>query len=177
MYSRQVVMDRNRFEDNWGAAAYGLLLKEIRDSRITGNTISGNSVGLYLEGSSRNEVRGNAFVSNGWAVRLLADAEQNTFTRNQFTGNSFDVETNSRSNYSVFREIQDQYEITSRPGRLWDIPFRPVRLFSMLVQRYEPALILLRSFFVDLLDAAERVLPVLTPETLVDERPLMRAPT
>ena len=46
----------------------------------------------------------------------------------------------------------------------------------MLVQRYEPALILLRSFFVDLLDAAERVLPVLTPETLVDERPLMRAP-
>jgi nitrous oxidase accessory protein len=171
-------MDRNRFEDNWGAAAYGLLLKEIRDSRITGNTISGNSVGLYLEGSSRNEVRGNVFISNGWAVRLLADAEQNTFTRNQFTGNSFDVATNSRSNFSVFREnFWDQYEgyDLDRDG-YGDIPFRPVRLFSMLVQQHEPALILLRSFFVDLLDAAERVLPVLTPETLVDERPLMRAP-
>jgi nitrous oxidase accessory protein len=178
MYSRHVVMDRNRFEDNWGAAAYGLLLKEIRESRITGNTISGNSVGLYLEGSSRNEVSGNVFLSNGWAVRLLADAEQNTFTRNQFTGNSFDVATNSRSNFSVFREnYWDQYEgyDLDRDG-YGDIPFRPVRLFSMLVQRYEPALILLRSFFVDLLDAAERVLPILTPETLVDERPLMRAP-
>jgi hypothetical protein len=29
---------------------------------------------------------------------------------------------------------------------------------------------------VDLLDAAERVMPVLTPETLRDDRPLMQAP-
>jgi len=51
-----------------------------------------------------------------------------------------------------------------------------VRLFSLLVQQNEPALILLRSPFVDLLDAAERAFPVLTPETLVDHRPLMRWP-
>ena len=133
MYSRRVVMDRNRFEGNWGAAAYGLLLKEIRDSRITGNTISRNSVGLYLEGSSRNEVSGNAFLSNGWAVRLLADAEQNTFTRNTFTANSFDVATNSRSNFSVFHEnYWDRYEgyDLDRDG-YGDVPFRPVRLFSI----------------------------------------------
>jgi nitrous oxidase accessory protein len=36
------------------------------------------------------------------------------------------------------------------------------------------ALVLLRSVFVDLLDVAERVAPVLTPETLVDSRPLMQ---
>ena len=29
----------NRFEDNWGPAAYGLLLKEIKDSRIEGNVL------------------------------------------------------------------------------------------------------------------------------------------
>jgi nitrous oxidase accessory protein len=40
----------------------------------------------------------------------------------------------------------------------------------------DPAMLLLRSFFVDLLDAAERVLPVLTPETLVDSAPLMERP-
>jgi nitrous oxidase accessory protein NosD len=32
-------MTGNRFEDNWGAAAYGLLLKEITDSEITGNRV------------------------------------------------------------------------------------------------------------------------------------------
>jgi nitrous oxidase accessory protein len=34
--------------------------------------------------------------------------------------------------------------------------------------------VLLRSAFLDVLEVAERVAPVLTPETLVDERPLMR---
>ena len=34
MYSGRVTMIGNRFEDNWGPAAYGLLLKEINDSRV-----------------------------------------------------------------------------------------------------------------------------------------------
>jgi nitrous oxidase accessory protein len=45
-----------------------------------------------------------------------------------------------------------------------------------VLQRHPPALILLRSLFVDLLDLAERVLPVLTPATLVDDAPLMLRP-
>jgi nitrous oxidase accessory protein len=49
-----------------------------------------------------------------------------------------------------------------------------VRLFSVLVEQSEPSIILLRSFFLDLLDLAERVAPVITPERLVDQRPLMR---
>jgi nitrous oxidase accessory protein len=54
------------------------------------------------------------------------------------------------------------------------VPHRPVRLFSVLVEQSEPALILLRSFFLDLLDLAERVMPAMTPERLLDARPLMR---
>jgi nitrous oxidase accessory protein len=49
-----------------------------------------------------------------------------------------------------------------------------VRLFSLLAQANEPALILLRSPFVALLDAAERALPTLTPVPLVDRAPSMR---
>lgn len=37
MYSKQVTMMNNNFEQNWGDAAYGLLLKEISDSYISGN--------------------------------------------------------------------------------------------------------------------------------------------
>ena len=44
----------------------------------------------------------------------------------------------------------------------------------MLVEHNQPALLMLRSAFVDLLDAAERVLPALTPESVVDTRPAMR---
>ena len=178
MYTRRMVMEGNTFADNWGASSYGLLLKEIRDSRIVGNTFRQNTVGLYLEGSARNEVTGNRFQANGWAVRVLADAEGNVFSRNTFVGNSFDVSTNSRSNVSTFRgNFWDHYEgYDLDHDGMGDVPYHPVRLFSLLVEQNEPSLILLRSFFVDLLDAAERVMPVLTPETLRDDHPLMQAP-
>ena len=178
MYTRRMVMEGNTFADNWGAASYGLLLKEIRDSRILGNTFRANTVGLYLEGSARNEVTGNTFEGNGWAVRVLADAEGNRFSRNAFFRNAFDVSTNSRSNVSTFHgNYWDHYEgyDLDRDG-FGDVPFHPVRLFSLLVAQHEESLILLRSLFVELLDAAERVMPVLTPETLQDDQPLMQAP-
>jgi len=54
------------------------------------------------------------------------------------------------------------------------VPHRPVRLFSLIVEHNEPSLVLLRSLFVRVLDAAERVVPALTPEGLADARPAMR---
>jgi nitrous oxidase accessory protein len=176
MYSRQVTMTDNRFEDNWGSAAYGLLLKEIKNSRIEGNVMARNTVGLFAEGVDRSEIRGNQFLRNGWAIRLMADATDNRFRHNRFEGNTFDVATNSQaSSPSAFAEnYWDGYAgyDLDRDG-FGDTPFRPVRLFSVLVEQNEPLLILLRSFFLDLLEAAERVAPVLTPDKLVDARPLM----
>ena len=46
----------------------------------------------------------------------------------------------------------------------------------MLFRSHGPALMLLRSPVVGILDAAERMLPVLTPDVLVDAHPLMRSP-
>jgi nitrous oxidase accessory protein len=176
MYSKQVVVADNTFEDNWGAAAYGLLIKDIYDSRISGNAFIRNTVGLSSEGSTRVELRGNRFVRNGWAVRVLASSQENLFTGNDFVENAFDVTTNSRQNYNTFDgnywSRYSGYDLTG--DGIGDVPHRPVRLFALLVQRSPAALVLLRSAFLDVLEVAERVAPVLTPETLVDERPLMR---
>lgn len=175
MYTEDVVMEDNLFDHNWGSASFGLLLKDIRDSRVVNNVFRRNSVGIYAEASNRMVVRDNVFTDNGWAVKIMANSEDNLFTRNDFVGNTFDVATNSRHAFSTFREnYWDAYEgyDLDRDG-IGDVPFRPVRLFSFLVERNEPALVLLRSLFVDLLDAAERVIPSLTPETLMDRRPLM----
>ena len=56
-----------------------------------------------------------------------------------------------------------------------DVPFRPVRLFALVAERHPETLLLLRAPVTAVLDAAERVFPVLTPQ-VADERPLMRAP-
>lgn len=178
MYSRDVAITGNTFAHAVGGASYGLLLKEILGGEISGNRFAENSTGLYLEGSSRLVVRNNDFVSNGWAARVLADADGNHFTGNRFMANGFDVATNSRSANSTFDgnwwDAYRGYDL-NRDG-VGDVPFRPVRLFALVVEQHPEALALLRSPFVAILDAAERVLPVLTPSALADARPLMRSP-
>jgi nitrous oxidase accessory protein len=175
MYTEHVVMTGNRFEDNRGPAAYGLLLKQISDGTIANNRFAGNTVGLYAEGAARMTVEGNDFLRNGWAVKVTADARQSRFADNNFVANTFDVGTNGRHGTTVFEgnywDAYRGYDL-DRDGT-GDVAFRPVRLFALIVEDHEPALLLLRSLFVDLLDLAERVAPVLTPETLADARPAM----
>lgn len=177
MYSRNVVMEENEFREATGSAAYALLLKEITDGALVGNRFIGSSTGLYLEGASRLEIRGNEFRANGWAVRLMADALDNHFTGNRFIGNAFDVATNSRTLRSTFDgnwwDSYRGYDL-DRDGR-GDVPFRPVRFFALIVEKHPEALVMLRSPLTLVLDAAERVFPVLTPP-LADAAPLMRPP-
>ncbi len=173
MYTSHVRMTGNDFDQNRGGASFGLLLKEIRDSRIQGNRFRGNSVALHLEGANRIAVEGNDFVSNGWAVKVLANSDGSSFTANNFVANSFDVATNSRSTSSTFRgNYWDRYRGFDRDrDGVGDLPFRPVQLFSLMVEQNEPLLALQRSPLVALLDVAESVLPVLTPAALADEAP------
>lgn len=179
MYSRGVRMHGNHFADHWGSAAYGLLLKEITDGELTGNTFDRNTTAVLADGANRLVARDNRFRRNGWAVRLLASSSGARFTRNTFVGNTFDVSTNSRQVSSTFDgnywDAYRGYDL-DRDGR-GDVPHRPVRLFSLVVERTDAALLLLHSSLVRVLDATERVVPSLTPAALADESPLMRRPT
>jgi nitrous oxidase accessory protein len=176
MYTKRVEMIGNHFAQNWGAAAYGLLLKEISDARLERNVFYRNTTGLVADGANRIVADGNSFIENGWAVKLDASTVDGRLTRNNFIANTFDIASNSREPSTVlagnYWDAYHGYDL-NRDG-IGDVPFRPVRLFSMIVERHEPALLLLRSAFVELLDAAERALPALTPTNLADARPAMR---
>lgn len=176
MYSEHVRVRDNLFSTNRGPAAYGFLLKEIDDAEVTGNRFEYNSVGMYLEGSNRIVVDRNVFASNGWALKLLANSEESSFAANDFYGNTFDVATNSRQTVGAFRgNYWDAYEGYDLDGDgIGDQPFKPVRLFSLVVEKNEPSVIMLGSLFVDLLDLAERLVPTITPGNLEDAAPRMR---
>jgi nitrous oxidase accessory protein len=178
MYTHDVTMERNEFRQNRGASSYGLLLKEISNSRLAGNAFRDNTVGLLIEGGGRLTISSNRFSENGWAVKLMANSSGDRFDGNIFEGNSFDLATNSReTTATVTGNWWDRYQgyDLNHDGR-GDVAFRPVRLFSLIVANHPQSVILMRSAFVDLLDAAERALPILTPETLVDPSPLMAVP-
>lgn len=177
MYTRHVTMTYNRFEDNWGSSIYGLLLKDISDSRVVHNRFVRNTMAIYMEGTSRTFFEENTFSSNGWAVRLQASCDGNSFTMNNFTGNTFDFATNgslvlNRVNGNYWDKYQG-YDL-NRDG-IGDLPYRPVNLFTMIVERIPPAILLWRSFLVFLLDRAEKIFPAVTPENLKDESPSLKA--
>lgn len=176
MYSKNVMMNHNMFERNWGASSYGILLKDISNSHIINNKFIQNTTGIHMEGSSRIEIAGNIFKGNGWAIKVQASCDDNTFYRNNFYGNSFDVATNGMMMLNKFsRNYWDKYDgYDMNKDGIGDIPYHPVSMYSMIVEQNPNSLMLLRSFVVSLLDKAEKAIPSLVPENLMDDKPMMK---
>ena len=176
MYSHGVKMYSNVFEENWGDGAYGLLLKEITDSYIDGNTFVKNTSGIYMEGASRIHMQKNLFKNNGWGMKIQASCMDIEVTKNNFIGNTFDVSTNGSLVLNTFNnnywDKYDGYDLNK--DQVGDVPYRPVSMYSMIVEKNPPAMLLFRSFITSLLDKTEKVLPSLTPEGLKDNRPMMK---
>ncbi|NNK12340.1 MAG: nitrous oxide reductase family maturation protein NosD [Flavobacteriaceae bacterium] len=176
MFSKRIRMERNTFRRNWGTASFGLLLKEINDAEIIGNTFEKNTVGINVEGSNRINYLKNNFIENGWAVKIMGACYTNAFRNNNFIYNSFDISYNSKLNDNVFNQNYwsdyTGYDL-NRDG-IGDVPYRPVKLFSYIVNRSPETIVLLRSLFMDLIDFSEKVSPVFTPDNLADTHPLMK---
>lgn len=176
MYTKGVKMINNTFEHNWGSSSYGLLLKDIRDSFVTGNVFVKNSVGIFMEGSSRIELKQNVFSANGYAVRLQASCDDNVFEQNNFSSNTFDMVTNgSLVLNTINHNYWDRYEgYDLNRDNIGDVPYRPVSLYGTIIERMPTAVLLWRSFFVFLIDRAEKAIPAITPENLKDNSPSMK---
>lgn len=175
MYSHGVKMFNNFFEDNWGDASYGILLKDISDSYIEGNHFKKNTVGIHMEGSSRIELRRNEFINNGWAIKIQASCDDNNIEQNNFMGNTFDIGTNGSLVLNKFNgNYWDKYEgYDIDRNKIGDVPYHPVSLYSMIIDNNPSALMLFRSLIVSLLDKSEKIIPTVTPENLKDDYPLM----
>ena len=176
MFTKKVVMMNNTFEENWGDSAYGLLLKEISDCFLSGNTFTRNTTGIFFDGSNRITMERNTLKSNGWAMRLQANCMDNKIRRNNFTGNTFDVGTNGFLTLNEFTEnYWDKYEgyDLDKDG-VGDVPYHPLSLYSIIVEKNPPAMLLFRSFMINLLDKSEKLLPSLTPDNFIDRRPLTK---
>ncbi|MEQ9308638.1 MAG: nitrous oxide reductase family maturation protein NosD [Balneolaceae bacterium] len=178
MFSKNIKMIENKFENNWGTASFGLLLKEINDAEITDNIFKENTVAIAVEGSSRINYLNNTLSGNGWGVKMSGGCYDNMFSKNTFSSNSFDVSFNSRLNDNKFSgnywSTYSGYDL-DKDG-IGDVPHRPVKLFSYVVNRTPETMILLRSLFVDLINFTENVTPVFTPVELIDDKPLMKEP-
>lgn len=176
MFSHHVIMSDNLFSDNWGDAAYGILLKEISDGVIMHNTFENNTSAIYMEGANRIQIEKNRFRNNGWGIKVQSSCLDITVHHNNFTGNTFDLSTNGSLQVNNFQNnFWDKYEgYDLNRDNVGDIPYHPVSLFSMIAEKYPSCMLLFRSFITNLLDRTEKLLPGIIPENLSDTAPIMK---
>ena len=176
MYSNNVGMVGNNFINNWGDASYGLLLKDISFSKIIANRFHNNTTGIYLDGATKIDLFKNDFENNGWGMKISSNCMENKIIHNNFVNNVFDVGTSGSMAMNNFKNnYWDKYEgYDLNKDKIGDVPFHPLSLYAVLVESNPSVMLLFRTFFVDLLDKTERIIPSLTPENFVDEEPLMK---
>jgi nitrous oxidase accessory protein len=177
MYSKNIEMIGNKFLKNWGPASYGILLKEITDSNIFKNVFEENTIGLYAEGSNRLEIINNEFAKNGYAIKLIGSCEQVRFISNNFKSNTFEVSTsvaynNSNTFDGNYWSAYTGYDL-DKDGK-GDVPHKPVKLFSYMMEKNPVSIVLTKSIFIELLEIAEKIAPSLTPEFVMDKNPSMK---
>lgn len=179
MYSKEIRITHNLFEGSLGGAAYGILLKDIAASELRGNRFFNNTVGAYIEGTTRSLFVGNVFSENGWALRVLGNTDGNSFVANDFFANTFDLSTNATQNMNSFSgNYWSRYRgIDLDHNNVGDSPYYPVQFSSMLMEKYPASVLLIRSFFFKVLDEAENLLPILTPKSFQDSTPQMKRST
>ena len=176
MYTHDVEMYNNIFEQSRGGASYGLLLKEIQRGYIHNNQFRDNTVGILMDGGVELNLQHNLFHKNGWGMRVVASSTNDTITHNNFIGNTFDVSTNGSFNGNVFDnnywDKNSGYDL-DKDG-IADAPYHMLSLFSMLAEKNQTLLLFFRSFLMTLMEQSEKLLPSITPDNYVDNEPSLK---
>jgi nitrous oxidase accessory protein len=179
MYSNHIRMVANSFRKSLGPSSYGILLKDIAAAEIRENEFHENTIGAYLEGTTRSAFSRNRFSRNGWAVRILGDCDGIVFSQNNFQANTFDISTNASRSLNTFSGnywSRHRGLDLNRDGT-GDQPYYPVQFSTLLMSRYGASVLLIRSFFFTVLDEMEALIPALTPASFRDDHPRMRPVT
>ena len=187
MMSDRLVLRGNRIEQHReGAAAYGVLLKDIGDLQADGNLILANRVGVYAEGvpsqpSRAAVVTHNVIAGNEVGLALQSNAAL-TLSENTISDNLTDVR-------ALGRQLSPSMQ-WSRGGRgnFWsqyrgydgdrngvgDVPHRLEDAMDALVRRNALTQAFLYTPAHLALEAAARMFPLLRQQPLLTDRyPLM----
>jgi nitrous oxidase accessory protein len=180
MNSKRLTLERNEFAHNRGVTAVGLTLKDCDGLKASDNRFIGNARGLQLDGSASNRFERNRFVQNDVAIRLLASAERNTFSGNEFAQNWSDVVESGRDSTNAWSVAG----VGNRWSRYSGFDFDGdgvgesahslLRPFERIEGANELARLYLQSPAASALDLAARALPAAAGASS-DDRPLTGA--
>ena len=185
MFSHGLVVTDNVFAWNAGSRSYGLVLQSASDAAVHGNILVGNGIGVFFDNAIRVAFADNVVAGNWLGLRLFANSERTRISGNAIVDNTFDATgggaagayelcSGGRGNYWSAAAARG-YDLDG-DGTL-DVPHPAGAPLAEVAMRRATLRLFLDTPAADLIDWAERTLPVFDVGGVVDSCPLARPPT
>jgi nitrous oxidase accessory protein len=181
MYSHNIGFYRNVFARCRGFRAYGILYQSMDHTRAEHNLIMDNSRGIFLNNSGGNTLLHNDVVDNDVAVQMNGGGDANVLARNNFIHNLTEL---------LLDVVQSDIQWTdSTGGNYWtgydgydldgdgigDIPYTIQNVFQVMENNCPEVRYYLFSPAAEILEVAEKALPIMELGNSRDEAPRIRA--
>ena len=180
MYSTDIRFLRNVFARCRGFRSYGILYQSMEETLAEHNLILDNSRGVFINNSSSSTLRHNQIVANDLAVQLNGDGIGNVMTANNFIHNLSDLLLDVGSVGIDWTDAEGGNYWSSHAGfdldgdGIGDRPYTIQNVFQVLENDYPEVRFYLFSLAAQILEVAERAVPILALGRARDEAPRIR---
>ena len=178
MFSKRLEIRSNRFVNNRGFRAYGLIFQSMDDCRLESNSIEHNAVGLSFNQCNRNRMIGNTIAHNYIGLRFGSNSDENGFSTNRFTRNLHPVEVtgDNGTNQWALAGVGNYWDGATafdlnRDG-INDLPHRELDVFGVLRRDFPSIALLSESPAVKLLRFANQRAALPGVHSIEDRAPL-----
>ncbi|HEY9855899.1 MAG TPA: nitrous oxide reductase family maturation protein NosD [Stenomitos sp.] len=175
MFSRRITLVDNLFSGNRGYRAYGLLIKDVENSTVEDNEVSGNRTGIFLDGATQVRVARNWVVGNDLGLEVRGSTEGCLFTSNTIAGNTESVATPTGRGENTWQGNywSDYHGYDLDGDGKGDTPHEAGSVFSYLTENFPPVRLFLMSPAIQALEFAERTFPLVDAPSIEDPAPAM----
>ena len=180
MYSKRIEFHRNVFARCRGFRAYGILYQSMDETVARDNLIIDNSRGIFFNNCNFNRFFHNDVVDNDLAMQLMGNGEDNVVVQNNFINNLSSLVLDVRQTGTQWTDDSGgnywtQYRGYDLDGDgRGDLPHTIQSVFQVLESEIPEIRFYLHSPAAEILEIAERSLPILGLGNEKDHAPLIR---
>jgi nitrous oxidase accessory protein len=166
----------SRINDNmsFGNRTHGLLLIQTVRSEVAGNSLIGNTKGIFIYNSIYNELFTNLVMNNQLGIHNWGGSEDNKVSGNSFIANEVQVKFVARNNQEWDNNYWSDYIGWDMTGDgIGDTQYESNSIVDHILWRYPMAKILYTSPALQMLWILEKQFPVFDVPKVIDSKPAM----
>jgi nitrous oxidase accessory protein len=181
MYSKKILFSKNVFAHCRGFRAYGILYQSVDYTEAWDNLVIDNSRGLFFDNCNFNRFGRNDVIDNDLAIQLMGNGEDNIIQNNNFINNLSNLLVDTKKTRTTWASDSGGNYWSNYKGfdldgdGLGDVPHKIQNVFQIIESRIPEIRFYLFSPAAEILEIAERSLPIIELGTEIDPQPQIRA--